>query len=326
VNIEKKVQSIFTIDHYINLISSFIIWLSGTLFFYKIFEEPFAKIIYYSIAFLLLIILIERAEKIYKSFLTRNTLFLILLILTACAILLYRLEYIGYPSIGGFTIFWIAAIYRTQEVKVNLLQVAIFLLSPVLYLEMISFSGIFALAMMVIVSILLSERFLDARKLDWKFFLLAFLFGATISADYIISVIYIVYLLFVFRANLKNGLIFSAAVILAFFVFMYLGSNGTITLFTSQSGSMMNYFPLWLIIPLVLLTIYIGWMAADIQEVLFSCGIILFSVFVLSLIIKISTFGWNKDAIDFSLVMMAIPFLVLAIKEYKVDRFLGKVF
>jgi hypothetical protein len=69
----------------------------------------------------------------------------------------------------------------------------------------------------------------------------------------------------------------------------------------------------------------VGWITADLQEVLFSSGIFLFAVYLLSFISKVAELGWNKNVIDFSLLMVVIPFLVLAIKEYKVDRFLGKV-
>jgi hypothetical protein len=236
------------------------------------------------------------------------------------------LEYIGYPSIGGFTIFWMAVIYRTEEVKVSLLQMVIFLLSPVLFLEAISFTGIFALTMLVIVSILLSERFIDAGKLDWKFFLVAFLFGTTLSAELIVIFIYTVYVLFVFRSHLVKGGIFVVTMAVTFFLLNYLGEQGIVTLFSTQSSNLLIDIPSWLYLILIPIIIYIGWIVADLQEVLFSSGIILFILFLLSFILHAAEFSWKKDEFDFSLLIMAIPFLALAIKEYKVDRFLGKVF
>jgi len=61
------------------------------------------------------------------------------------------------------------------------------------------------------------------------------------------------------------------------------------------------------------------------QEVLFTSGIILFSICFLSFIFGVAEFNWNKNEIDLSLLVMVIPFLILSIREYKVDRFLGKV-
>jgi len=137
---DNKVQELFTKKQYINLISCAIIWLSGVLFIYKLFDYPKLKIFFYSMIFSIALIIIERTEKYYTSFMTKNLLFLTMLIVTAAAILLNRLGYIGYPSIAGFSILWLLIIYYSQNVKMSLIQIVVFLLSPVLYSELISFS------------------------------------------------------------------------------------------------------------------------------------------------------------------------------------------
>ena len=321
---DNKVQIIFTKKHHINLISCVIVWLSGVLFIYKIFNDSALKIIFYSLTFPIVLILIERVEKYYKLSLTKNILFLTMLILTAASILLYRLDYIGYPSIIGFTILWLLIIYHSQNVKTSLIQLAVFLLSPVLYSEMISFSGSFSLVMLVIISIFISERYMDNKRLDWKFFLAAFLFGVTLSAQLIVSFIYLIYLLYKFRNNVTKGSIFVLVMLAAYTLLFFLADKGYMVVAASQT----NYYqmiPVWIIISLFLLTLYAGWIVADLQEVLFASGIILFLIYLLSFILLVSEFGWNKNEIDLSLMIMAIPLLALSIKEYKVDRFLGKV-
>lgn len=322
---DNKVQELFTKKHYINLISCVIIWISGAVFIYKIFDDPTLKIFFYSIIFPIVLILIERTEEYYKSFLTKNTLFLMMLIVTAAAILLYRLEYIGYPSIVGFSILWLLIIYYSQIVKTSLLQLAVFLLSPVLYIEMISFSGSFSLIMFVIVSIFISERFLDSNKLDWKFFLIAFLFGVTLSAERLVGLIYIIYVLYVFRNDFTKMIVFVAALLVAYELLNFLADKNYLTLMASETNHFTIHLPVWLWILLLIITLYVGWIVADLQEVLFTSGIILFSTWLLSFIFIVAGFGWNKNGLDFSLLIMAIPFFVLSINEYKVDRFLGKV-
>ena len=326
MNNDKKVQSIFTRKHYINLISSLIVWLSGGMFILQYFENPIVKIIFYSIAFFLLIIIIERTEKFYNSTLTKNALFLILLILTAAAILLYRLDYIGYPSIGGFTILWLIIIYYSQNVKVSLIQLAVFVLSPILYSELISFSGIFALSMLVVLSIFISERYLDNKKPDWKFFLIASLFGVTLSAEKIMILIYIIYVLYTFRNDFVKMSVFTAAVLAVYFLLSFLTDRGYFTLLSSQSNYFQIHVPVWIWVILIIVTLYMGWIVADLQEVLLSSGIILFAVFLLTFFFSVTEVGWNLKFINFSLLLTAIPFFVLSIKDYKVDRFLGKVY
>ena len=325
-NIVGEASFIFTRKHYINLISSLIVWLSGGMFILQYFENPFIKIIFYSIAFLLLIIIIERTDKFYNLLLTKNTLFLLMLILTAAAILLYRLDYIGYPSIGGFTILWLIIIYYSQNVKVSLIQLAVFALSPVLYSELISFSGIFAFSMLIVLSIFMSERYLDNQKLDWKFFLIASLFGVTLSAEKIIGLIYIIYVLYTFRNDFVKMSIFTAAVLAVYFLLSFLTDKGYVTFLASQSNYFQIQMPGWVWVLLIIVVLYVGWITADLQEVLFSSGIILFIFFLLSFIFQIAEVGWNLEFINFSFLLTAIPFFVLSIRDYKVDRFLGKVY
>jgi hypothetical protein len=76
---------------------------------------------------------------------------------------------------------------------------------------------------------------------------------------------------------------------------------------------------------LIVASLYIGWIIADFQEVLLASGLVYFILFTISFLFKITQWGWNKEWIDLSLMIFAVPFLVLSIKEYKVDRFLGKI-
>jgi hypothetical protein len=109
-----------------------------------------------------------------------------------------------------------------------------------------------------------------------------------------------------------------------FAVITVLESNGYIAAQVSHAH-LLSSIPVWIKILLILIAFYVGWMAADWQEVLFSSGVILFLAFTLQLVFTINQIGWKSSEIDFSLAILAIPFLVLSIKEYKVDRFLGKV-
>jgi hypothetical protein len=321
---EKKVQTIFTKKQYINLISCLIIWFGGVLLIIKTFDGPALKIIFYTIIFSTILIFIVRKEKYYNSFLTKNILFLVMLIVTASAILLYRFEYIGYSSIVGFIILWLFIIYQSQNVKTSLIQLAVFLLSPALYSGMISFSGLFSLSMLVALSILISERIIKNIKFDWKFFLIAFLFGVTLSAHLLVGLIYTIYLIYLFRNGLSKGLYFVLTMLMSYALSKFLLDKGYITMAALQT----NYFqlmPIWIVIILVIAAIYIGWIVSDLQEIFFTNGLILFSIFKLSVLIRVLQFGESRSEFDFSLLIMAIPFLVLSIKEYKVDKYLGKV-
>lgn len=324
MNNNKKVQTIFSRKHYINLISCIIIWMSGVLFIFRYFEEPGLKIMFYTILFLIAIYSIEKTEKFYNSFLTQNSLFFIVLLITAASIVFYRLDYISYPPIAGFIILCLIIFYHFQNTRVTLIQLAVFMFSPVVYSELKDFSGLFALSVLAALSIYISDRFLQSVKLDWKYFLLAFLFGVTLFAHLVISFIYPIYLLYTFKNDLFKGFLFTVIMFAVFAVITLLESNGYIAAQVSHAH-LLSSIPVWIKMLLILITIYVGWMVADLHEVLFSSGLILFLAFTLQLVFTINQIGWKSSEIDFSLAILAIPFLVLSIKEYKIDRFLGKV-
>ncbi|NWF89767.1 MAG: hypothetical protein HXY50_09950 [Ignavibacteriaceae bacterium] len=320
----KKVQTIFSRKHFINVISSLFVWFSGVLFILKYFEEPVLKIIFYSVLFLLAIYTIEKTERFYSSILNQNILFFITLLIAASAIILYRLNYINYPPIAGFLILCLIIFYHFYSVKVTLIQLAVFTFSPVVYSELNEFTGFFALSVLTALSIYISDRFLQSIKLDWKFFLLALLFGVTLSAHLVIGFIYIVYLLYIFRNELAKGLVFAVIIIAVYSLITFLESYEYIGVQVSHAH-LLSAVPVWIKFLLILITVYVGWMAADLQEVLFSSGVMLFLAFTFQLVFAINQIGWKVSEMNFSLLIIAIPFLVLSIKDYKVDRFLGKV-
>lgn len=324
MNSNKKVQTIFSAKHYINLVSSMLIWISGVLFIIRYFEEPLLKITVYTVTFLIVIYSIEKTERYYSSFLTQNSLFFIVLVAAASSIVLYRLDYINYPPIAGFIILCLIIFYHFQNTKTALIQLVVFAFSPVVYSELKEFSGLFALSVLSALSIYISDRFLQSIKLDWKYFLLALLFGVTLSAHPVIGFIYLIYLLYAFRNDLLKGILFSIIMIAVYAVTIFLENNGYLGVQVSHAH-LLSAIPAWIKIFLILIALYIGWIAANLQEVLFSSGVILFLLFILQLFFTMCQTGLNRNEIDFSLAILAVPFLVLAIKDYKVDRFLGKV-
>ena len=68
-NVFEGTSSIFTRKHYINLISSILIWISGILFIYKLFDDPALKIILYSIDPEIIILggSVSKAFNLYQS-------------------------------------------------------------------------------------------------------------------------------------------------------------------------------------------------------------------------------------------------------------------
>ncbi|MCH8943111.1 MAG: hypothetical protein IIA48_11820 [Bacteroidetes bacterium] len=74
---------------------------------------------------------------------------------------------------------------------------------------------------------------------------------------------------------------------------------------------------------LYLLSIYTGWMVADMQEVYFSTGIV---IFFWSLIFLISNNNSFINSAAVTSFLISIPFFLSSFRRYKIDKFLGKVY
>ncbi|PJB00094.1 MAG: hypothetical protein CO128_01520 [Ignavibacteriales bacterium CG_4_9_14_3_um_filter_30_11] len=161
----------------------------------------------------------------------------------------------------------------------------------------------------------ISDKFLDPNKFDVFLVALTFIFSFISYLSFFPLIFYIIFLLFFFRNNITKFLIF-ISVIIIFFSLIQKFMFGIIT-----TEIFYWDFPLLWIITLYLLSIYSGWMVADMQEVYFGSGVI---IFLWSLIFWLT--NNNFGSISVVSFLSSIPFFIFSFRKYKVDKFLGKVY
>jgi O-antigen/teichoic acid export membrane protein len=85
----------------------------------------------------------------------------------------------------------------------------------------------------------------------------------------------------------------------------------------------------WSLIFFLAAAIICGWMISDLQEYFFVTGVIIFMIVLTCYFLSVFKFGLleasQNGSLNLTYLVYSIPFLILSIKEYKVDRFLGKV-
>jgi len=76
--------------------------------------------------------------------------------------------------------------------------------------------------------------------------------------------------------------------------------------------------------------LYAGWIVTTKQEVYFATGVIIFVLVCISFGISFFSTSFSKSVLnsgfDISYFIMPLPFLIMAIREYNVDRYLGRVY
>lgn len=245
----------------------------------------------------------------------------------------YLINNIGLLEVIGLGIFLLLILFTSKNTKEYVTKLVIAAICPVVLFEIAVRSELLTNTVLTILLILLSEKYLEEEKTDFKFFAYAVLFGLLLSTRSVVALIYVIYLPYKFRYELAKGFFFAGII---FFVFLL-----TLLPFVIWSPeeffnygpfavqSLVSFLPVWIVAPILFFALLISWGISDIQEVFFTSGIFLFLAAFFSMLHKFFAFGIYSsivlDRFDISYLIFCVPFFVLSIKDYKVDKFLRKV-
>lgn len=238
----------------------------------------------------------------------------------------------GYMIVFGIFLFLFTAIQRFETSKQAYVVLILFLSSIPIYFEYLVRSELFTNVTLFIVFVLLIDKFKNSLHLKRVFLFLSLLLGILLSTRLIIALYSIPVLLFFFRNDFKLIFKFSFVSIFVFILtlipFYFWNVNSFLT--DGPLAIQSLYLPVWAMVFLIIISFYGGYIVADLQELFFFLGLISFSAVSISFILSITEFGIQKalfdSSFDISYFIFSVPFFLLSIKEYKVDRFLGKIY
>lgn len=172
-------------------------------------------------------------------------------------------------------------------------------------------------SILLIIIFFIVDKYLNPDKVD--LFIVSFIFILSFISYFTFFSFgfYLIFLLFFFRNNLKN-------LFLSFFLIFLFDLIIKYFMIGNYSGEIFYWDFSWGWITLLyLLSIYTGWMVADMQEVYFSTGIV---IFFWSLIFLISNNNSFINSAAVTSFLISIPFFLSSLRRYKIDKFLGKVY
>ncbi|GAB6282598.1 MAG: hypothetical protein STSR0008_13440 [Ignavibacterium sp.] len=230
----------------------------------------------------------------------------------------YLIKQLRLFIILGFILILIENSNLSKTNKEFFAKIILLLLTPIFYYSFYNLEIEITLAILFISLFIIANNNLIEININNKSIIMALFTGLILSTELIFIYPFLIFLFFYFRNNLKNGLFFLLITFISFVLFNlpFIIWNDLFFFHSKFINSQFLYLPLWLIIILFLITIYVGWMISDFQELLFSSGIILF---------VISSLSFFYQPFDLSLYLLSFPFLLISIREYKVDYYLGKI-
>lgn len=173
--------------------------------------------------------------------------------------------------------------------------------------------------------IFIASEMINNEKINLMAIVIALLLGALHLLANALIIPSIIFALYFFRNNLKNLFLFAALSAAAFLILNYfLIENGTS--FSVIARAPLTNIPLiWKII-IVIISIYVGWSAASLNEVFISGAFFLCLMSMISIVILIQTSGFeNALLVSEPFIVTLIPMALFLLSNYKVDRFLGRV-
>ena len=236
----------------------------------------------------------------------------------------YFLKNVGYLEVVGLIFYLGAVAFLSKTIKENLFRITILLLTPIFYYSFVVRDELFFNMMIIIVLILFAQRYFDPGKYSYKFEMFGLLFGLLLSTRSVAGMIYAVYLTYFFKQNLPRGYLFIFLILLAFYLTLvpfFLWDQISFLLYGPFAiQQKVAALPVWTVAIILVIAIYSGWVASNLQEVFFASGFVLFLSVLISMILKIFAFGFMQavvnDVFDISYFIFCVPFLLLSIGEY----------
>jgi hypothetical protein len=229
---------------------------------------------------------------------------------------------LGYIEVLGIVILFGYILLRYPGTTLGdiWLRSLLFLFLPTIYYEFLVRSELLFNMTLVIALIVFTWARVSPFKRDAFFFLTAILYGLVLSTRSVVLVPYSIFLIFLFRTNIINGLVFLGVMCVPFLLtlvpFALWDMNAFLARgpFTIQAG----HFPLLGSIMFFWLAAFAGLKAKDIRDVMFSSGIMLFAIVAAKFVLTIRSYDLYKavfmDQMDIAYFIFCIPFLILSVQ------------
>ncbi|MFZ2096038.1 MAG: hypothetical protein WAV05_05300 [Anaerolineales bacterium] len=237
----------------------------------------------------------------------------------------YFLGNIGYLEVIGIILLWVALFTIYTEPRARWLPFSALVLLPMFYYEVIVRSELLFNLTLIIVLVLLSERYLDVRKMNIQFFGLAILFGLGLSTRTIVGLVYAGYYVYKFRQQIWHGILFSmfTLVIFGLTLLPFIIWNPNVFFTEGPFFVQFLHLPLTLAGLFVIIIVLLAWKALNLREVIFFEGILLFVIVTVAFLSKVAEVGVNsavlKDGFDITYFIFSVPFFLLSLGETSLE-------
>jgi len=233
----------------------------------------------------------------------------------------YYVGNIGYLEIIGVILFCIVLVQFYKQPHTRVVTTLALVLLPSFYYELLVRSELFFNMILIMALIALSERHLDASKLNIWFFGLATLFGLGLSTRTIVGLVYAGYYAYKFHRHIWHGILFSGftLIIFGFTLMPFIVWNAQSFFKEGPFSVQMGYLPAYITVIFMIIAAISGWNTSHIKDVFFYVGLLLFGIVVIAFLPAAVRLGISttilKDGFDITYFIFCTPFLLLSLEN-----------
>jgi hypothetical protein len=228
---------------------------------------------------------------------------------------------LGFLEVLGVLLFALS-VFKYHRIAGNRWSCLLGLLAlPTFYYELIVRSELFFNMALFIFLIVLSERYLDATRVDFSLIALALVFGLCLSTRLITILIFVAYITHKFHNNILNGLLFACISLLMFSLTLvpFLLWDAKTFVLDGPFSVQMSYLPPVVAFLFFLSALLIGWNSPTLRVLFLSLGVLLFGIVLASFLLTTATSNYLSAVIyhgfDIGYLIFSVPFLLLSLEK-----------
>lgn len=315
----------FTKKHYINILSAVFVLLTDL--YYLSFVE--LRTNYYAAAilsvFTLAAIILFLDSVNYKVWGINDVLYSVLALLLLSGYN-YYLYIMTQPILSVVNIYYLIVIFilialpESTDIKEKILILALFAFSAVPFILFQFDNPDYSKGFLNVFAFYLTYKYVNPEKPDYRFILAGAVLGYFLFASAWGIFPLVIFLLFLFRQNLKN-MVWFIALILIVVICTALVKPVLLIPFLSSIQS------IHIVISVLLLMacIYSGWSASNFKEALFASGVVIFALDMIYNLGVVRGGASPNTRMMMYFTFDAVPYFLLAFEDSYIDDFKGKI-
>jgi hypothetical protein len=306
--------------NFVNIIAAAMAGITGGIYLYTkypfYFNRPVSTSLLYAFLFFMICFFAGRIKKSVWDRIDNKWLYIIeSMVFLGLPIYFMMHGFNNYWNMAGILLVGYLIIYTSSTIRENIIKIEIIILSPIYYYGMIFLISFFTETIFAVSFLLLIDKIINKNTIDHYFIMSAIVLAFLVYINPFLILLLIVFCAYRFKYILKRCVLFVIVSCVSYYFMITLLNNHIAVL--SLSLNHISPGIVLLLLGLLILAIYLGWICRNIYEVFFSSSILLF--------ITILIYDSSLQIPHATLLSVIYPLFIFSIRDHNSREYLGLI-